>query len=313
MLFVFRIDEVYPSQFSSIVELWLLDSPVLLFGCFRHANPNLRPHIFWQLLGSLSGAHQTTHALEEVSHSITWISWILSTNLTKFANSRWYAFLASHPDLYELIWSRQCFFSGIGIFLSAHNTELNSRFNVLTIDRVTFNRPKVSLGFSVIFCFCLLRPFLFALKFSTESFAPHRLFPPLSGFSEFVISDWQFCGAICYWEQDFFSPLWRQHFFCIDSSRMDFWCVHVFQSLNVCDQNVSFPNSSRDHCIAEEYAWQDFLTKIGGALTCFFFFAEIGKYSTITPKWITGPWNGSPNRLSCGVFPSARRSWTFRR
>ena len=37
--------------------------------------------------------------------------------------------------------------------------------------------------------------------------------------------------------------------------------------------------------------------------------AEIGWHSTIAPKGIIGPLNGSPNRLSCGVFPSARRSW----
>ena len=49
-LFVFRIDEVDTPQFSSTVELWLLNCPFLLFllfGCFRKANPNLRHQIVW--------------------------------------------------------------------------------------------------------------------------------------------------------------------------------------------------------------------------------------------------------------------------
>ena len=71
VLFV-RIDELYPSHFSSIVELWLLDSPLSLFLCFLV--------VAW----TVKVASRTAKTLEEVSHSITWISWILSTNLTKF-------------------------------------------------------------------------------------------------------------------------------------------------------------------------------------------------------------------------------------
>ena len=41
--------------------------------------------------------------------------------------------------------------------------------------------------------------------------------------------------------------------------------------------------------------------------------ADIGQYSIIAPKGIIGPVNGSPTRLSQGVVPSARRSWTYRR
>ena len=42
-------------------------------------------------------------------------------------------------------------------------------------------------------------------------------------------------------------------------------------------------------------------------------FAELGWYSTITPNGKTVLLNGSPCRLSNGVFPSNRRSGTFRR
>ena len=37
----------------------------------------------------------------------------------------------------------------------------------------------------------------------------------------------------------------RQHFLCIESLCMDFRCVHLFQFLNVRDQDVSFPDSPR--------------------------------------------------------------------
>ena len=42
------------------------------------------------------------------------------------------------------------------------------------------------------------------------------------------------------WNLKKLTPLWRQYFFYIDSSR---WRVHAFQFLHVCDQNISFPNS----------------------------------------------------------------------
>ena len=41
--------------------------------------------------------------------------------------------------------------------------------------------------------------------------------------------------------------------------------------------------------------------------------SECGRYSTCAPNGIIGPLNNSPNLRSYGVFPSARRSWTFRR
>ena len=39
----------------------------------------------------------------------------------------------------------------------------------------------------------------------------------------------------------------------------------------------------------------------------------VGQHVWFTPNGIMGPLNGSPNLLSLGVFPSDKRSWTFRR
>ena len=96
---------------------------------------------------------------------------------------------------------------------------------------VTLDRPEIVQGFSTILlniwlstsqrfpdawrfwnscwvCFCRLKTFRFALKFSTEIFAPYGLFSPLSGFPEFVVSSWQFFCTICDWEYEVFSLVW---------------------------------------------------------------------------------------------------------
>ena len=74
-----------------------------------------------------------------------------------------------------------------------------------TIDEVTLNRPEVGTGFSVICWFCRWTSFRVVLKFSTEIFAPYRLFPPQTGFSECAVSSSQFCCTIFYWEYEFIS------------------------------------------------------------------------------------------------------------
>ena len=90
----------------------------------------------------------------------------------------------------------------------------------MMINEVTLDRPEVFPGFSVIVCFCRLRLSRFTLKFSTEIFTPCKLFPPWSAFSEFVVPD-KFAVPSAVGNL-FFSPLWRQHFICIESSSMDF-------------------------------------------------------------------------------------------
>ena len=115
--------------------------------------------------------------------------------------------------------NRECFF--------LRHTELNSKFIVMTIDEVTLNRPEVGTGFSVICWFCRLSVSQFTLKFSTEIFAPYGLFPPWSVFSEIIVSSWQLCCIICYWEDEFISFLWYQCFFRVDPSKMNFWCVQL--------------------------------------------------------------------------------------
>ena len=92
-------------------------------------------------------------------------------------------------------WDWECFFF--------RHVELNWRFNVMTINEVTFDWPEVFPGFSVIFCFCRLRFFRDALKSSS----PYKLFPPTSGFSDSVVSSKQFSCSICGLESESVPPL----------------------------------------------------------------------------------------------------------
>ena len=159
----------------------------------------------------------------------------------------------SSPDHINVFqWKRECFFF--------RHIELNSKFLVLTKDEVTLKRPKNFPGFSVTFLFCRFRLFRFALKLSTEIFAPYKLFPLLSGFSEFVVSSSQVCCTIFCWEFQVFSPLWRQYTsFALFSSMINFRCVRVFLFLNICDQNISFPSSPAINAYPRNIAGKTFL------------------------------------------------------
>ena len=53
-----------------------------------------------------------------------------------------------------------------------------------------------------------------------ELHTPYKLFPPQSGFSQFVVSSSHFYCSICDWEYNVFTPLWYRYFFCIESSRI---------------------------------------------------------------------------------------------
>ena len=99
---------------------------------------------------------RTTCILLEVFLSLKWASWFLSKNLINFdsrlhGNGHHQVCLATRPDLNKWLWSRQCFFSGIGMFLLA--LELTSRFNMTTINEVILDWPEVIAGFSVTFLF----------------------------------------------------------------------------------------------------------------------------------------------------------------
>ena len=239
VFFVLMIISEYSLSSRSITQIHLSFGALSSFG-FSSTTPavldserlqpilvqNLWPDIFWSGSGLnlCQSPPWTTCILLEASFSIEWILWILYKNLTKALASIYMPVIVNlflhdvqismsrRSNINILQWSRECFF--------LRHVELNSRFIVMTIDEDTLDRLEVGTGFSVICGFYRLRLSRFALKFSTEIFAPYGLFPPQSGFSEFVVSCWQFflfhlVDAV---------PRWM---FSVPDLLQKFWFVHL--------------------------------------------------------------------------------------
>ena len=146
------------------------------------------------------------------------------------------------------------YFSGIGMILISHK-KLNSRFNMMTIDEITLNGPKVLVNPCVIVWFFRLKLLPFTVRFSAEILPPYGRLPPRDGFLEFVVPSWVFLPY--HLPQEIWSSVFLgyQDFFCIQSSGKYFWCVQLFQFFNVNIQYVSLPNSPRDQSISSENFW----------------------------------------------------------
>ena len=205
--FVWQIDELDSSQFSSSVELCLLNSPVLLFllfllsTCQSHIRGTNNP--VWLLLGFSSGAPRSTQILQ-VSHLTMWASSILSTNLTKcdlhqHSKSLWYAYLdliqssvscLGHVNILERQWEW---------FFFRHE-ELNSRCSMMTTSEVFLAWPEVVESFRVILGFCWLIFIRASVKFFTEIFALRKFVLPQNGLSNFVNFPNKICRAVCDWQ-----------------------------------------------------------------------------------------------------------------
>ena len=202
-----------------------------------------------------------------------------------------------HIDVFR--WNRECFF--------AWHVELTSTFILMTRDEILLNRPKVSSGFSVVSWFCRLRPFRFALKFSTEIFTPYRFFPAsewVLGIRSLSLTISLYHLPLGQWIHLLF--LWYQFFFRVDSPDASNFSKSSTSAIRISRLQIppaisSYPRKIPDRTFVPSW-WSPDWSR-----------GEIGWYSTIAPKRIIGPLNGSPNRLSSGAFPSARRSWTFRK
>ena len=68
-------------------------------------------------------------------------------------------------------------------------------------------------------------------------------------------------ASICDWKNKF-SLFGKYHLFRIESFRVDFRCVHRLQLLKVCNQYVTFPNSTQVQSVSEEQSKKDFLSKL---------------------------------------------------
>ena len=163
--------------------------------------------------------------------------------------------LVTHPDLIWVDLVASMYFSGIRNVFFLHDMELNSRFTVMKIDEVTLDRPEVDTGFSVhLWVLSVETLRLLTMMYSAEIFAPLRSVPA----SEWVLGIRGLfltilpC-AICNWEHEFviffvWSILLSRWFFEDKTSDAS----NFSKSFLIRYQNISFPNSSRDHLIAKK-------------------------------------------------------------
>ena len=86
------------------------------------------------------------------------------------------------------------------------------------------------------------RPFWFSQKVPL-TFSSNWVLPYKGGCSQFLISSRQFDSSICGSNNEFSIFLGKYFLLCIESFGVDFWCVHRFQLLKVCNQKDTLPNS----------------------------------------------------------------------
>ena len=194
------------------------------------------------------------------------------------------------------------------------------RWLLMTINVIHFDRPKTVAGFTVIrHCVHWMRPVRFSSQIFFALFASFGLIPVLRCFFGQTISLFHLRLGI--WS---FHHFRRYNILCIEPSSMDFWRVQIFQLLNVCDQDVSFPDSRHAQRISKEYTWQDFWAELMQSRQVFsrnkVIFHHRSKRNKRSFKWfdkspfiqcfsicqevlsifagITWPLTGSPNRFS---------------
>ena len=177
----------------------------------------------------------------------------------------------------------------------------------MTTDEVTLDRPEIGVGFTVICGFCRLRLSRFIMDVLCWDLRCSRLVPA----SEWIL--WirsLFLTILLYhlWKWEFeFASLSDQYLFRVDSSRINFWCIQFSKSSRSALRIFPFQIPPATYSGLRKIPGNTFSPNWS---ILDWSFGEIGWYSFSAPTGIIGPLNDSPNRLSNGVFPSPRRSWT---
>ena len=168
---IFRKDVLYASQLSSVIEFVLLDCPFSLFFLlsgdlkFCQSSPD---HMcpFGDFSLSELKLRESCPWVWQVSIHID-IPETVSTAF--FQDVQICVRNPGHVNAFQ--WDWECFFF--------RHVKLKSKFDVMAINEVTLQWPEVIVDFSVIFCFCRLRPLRVSLNVFTNG-SPHQ-----RGFSDF--------------------------------------------------------------------------------------------------------------------------------
>ena len=241
------------------------------------------------------------HIHPAVVHSTKWILWKpvhesdtsrspstlpLSSILSNITSKDVRVFLVT--SIFQ--WNKERFFS--------RHVHFNSGFHIMTVNEVSWDRPKITLGFTIIPWWVLSwgwrRPFWFfeellVLLLCLGCPGLKWMFSDLD-----LLKKKKIDCCICDWEDEMVTLHRRSHF----PLHWAFW--RGFQTRPPAFQ------CRRPECLVSRFTAPNWCSLDLS-------FAEMEWYSTIAPDGITGPLNGIPNRLSYGDFPSSRRSWIFRR
>ena len=233
IFFIFRMNKIKSSRSPSVLEFVLLVRTFLLFSFlsgFADIGPDFKPHVSprsrLNVCQSLPGLHisfgrflfQQKKFCEPCP--LMWQTSVL-IDIPMIVN----VFFLHDVQIgvigpcYANIpqWNRECFF----LLQTQSLHGLQRHLIVLSVEALPIR-----------------------LEFFYWDLHSLRSVPALQWVSGFVVCPWPFCYTICYWQSKFFSLLWDQYFFCIDTSRIDLWCVHFLQVFQISDQNMSFPKFS---------------------------------------------------------------------
>ena len=146
----------------------------------------------------------------------------------------------------HIIQIRSCSSGDVNVFESnrewffSRRVKFDSGFDVMAVYEVSWHGPKIIYRFTGIWKWVLRwwkRPFWFSKKIPL-TFSSNWMLP---------VSRWvfpvpdllqKFDSSICGWKNSIFFE--KYYFLGIESFRVDLWCVHRFQLLNVCNQYVTF-------------------------------------------------------------------------
>ena len=93
-------------------------------------------------------------------------------------------------------------------------------------------------------------------------FFSNWVIPYQGGCYQCLVTSNKFHSSICDWNYECFTTFRQYHLFRVESFSMDFWCVHLFQLLEVHNESVSFPDSSRVQYVTKEKSREHFLAKL---------------------------------------------------
>ena len=186
-----------------------------------------------------------------------------------------------------LLWNKKWFFY--------RHVQFDSGFHVLTVNRISWDRPEIIFSFRIIACWVILKrswrkPFIW---FSSKNFlflSSFRTIPDWGGWSQTSISSRDFDCSICDWEYEVSTFSWAltlplrwafgRGVLTRPTCSNSFMSVSGMSPFQIPPAYCAYPRNFPGKTFAPNWCSRDWS------------FTETGWYSTIVPNSITGPLKG---------------------